>query len=195
VGGWSRTVRATDFKFKWDRSIEPNSFLDFAYVRKVEFYGGDNDAVCCHGRVTLVPSDVHVIDSVVECPDGRTVATFADIAKAHRQLNLKDRVEWFRGSCKKFSGIQSGSVRVKVRQKHLVEDSIEAVMSFSRAGLRKGWILEREAELGELLFKEWYNTIIAQVFSSDTGLWQVCEMDRHRMEINALSGEQLCFFR
>ena len=94
--GWERTIRATDFKFKWERSDESGGGLkssgssldNISYVRKIEFLGGDisNEGVfCAAGRVTLIPYDSSAVDSVVECvKTGRTIASFSDLERAQK---------------------------------------------------------------------------------------------------------------
>ena len=196
--GWERTIRATDFKFKWERSDESGGGLkssgssldNISYVRKIEFLGGDisNEGVfCAAGRVTLIPYDSSAVDSVVECvKTGRTIASFSDLERAQK-MNLHHKIEWFQGTCARFCSVTDGQVRIHVRQKHLLEDSVNVVMSLSREDLGKAWMPERERELGVLKLSEWYKTIVQEMFQSDAGLWQKC-LDETRMEVNPLGG-------
>ena len=196
--GWERTIRATDFKFKWERSYESGGGLkssgssldNISYVRKIEFLGGDisNEGVfCAAGRVTLIPYDSSAVDSVVECvKTGRTIASFSDLERAQK-MNLHHKIEWFQDTCARFCSVTEGQVRIHVRQKHLLEDSVNVVMSLSREDLGKAWMPERERELGVLKLSEWYKTIVQEMFQSDAGLWQKC-LDETRMEVNPLGG-------
>lgn len=195
--GWQRTIRATDFKLRWERSSENitcksnnNWSFDIAYARKVEFLGSDRGGGC-PGQVTLVPFDISAVDSVLECSNGRTVVSYSDIDNAQK-LNLEGKTEWFRDALARYCGETGGrTVRVSVRQKHMLEDSLEAVMALSRAEMRRAWALERERELGELTKREWYKSVIEQLFMVDAGLWQKCSADETRMEINILGGEHV----
>lgn len=102
--GWERTIRATDFKFRWERSksesgsLKSSSSLDEIsyYVRKVEFTGGDmnNEGVFCAGRVTFIPYDSSAMDSVVECvKTGRTIVSFSDLERAQK-MSLHQKIKW-----------------------------------------------------------------------------------------------------
>lgn len=136
----------------------------------MDYFGINREGVCT-GRVTLIPADVSVVDSVLKCSNGRTIVGYSDIEKAQK-LDLEEKTKWFHETLQRYCSEVGGQGvrRINLRQKHMVDDSIKAVMSFSQSDLRKEWLLEREKELGQLSSKEWYTTVIGEIFSPDAGL-------------------------
>jgi len=194
--GWEHTIRATDFKTRWQRSDKNDfpkathkSLNNIAYVRKIEFYKEDNDGVC-DGSVSLVASNTSVAGSVVECSNGCAIISFNDIEKAHK-MTSENKFQWFHQACQRLcrTNENEGQARIPISRNHLLADSIETVLSLSQSDLRKVWIIERKEEGDESIpLHEWYESIIEQLFCPDVGLWQNCDMDETRMEINFLSG-------
>jgi hypothetical protein len=180
--GWERAIRATDFKFKWEPSHEPsNDCFNTAYVRKVEFLSMDSGEPRV-GRVSLVTAEDSVSESLVECAYGRTLVSFNDIEKAQK-MNLEGKKQWFYGVCARLSMPNESQVLISVSQNHVLDDSIKAVMSLNQADLRKKWVVARDTEVGEMSLDSWYTTVIDELFSSDSGLWEKCAGDETRFDI------------
>jgi len=176
--GWECTIRATDLKFRWQRSLKPSSCLDIAYVRKVEVVGEEKGL--CTGRLSLVPPEDVVLDSMVVCGDGRTLSSFNDIAIAQK-MDLDSKKCWFNDACDRFCRATDGE-SMYVRQNFFLKDTIDAVMSFSQDDLRKPWTFEGGRE-------KWYESVIEHVFCTEVEMWQKGAMDEKRLEINFYSCE------
>jgi hypothetical protein len=209
-GGWSRTIRVTDLKFQWIRlegsdndtptedsvrnidvdGMQSFDFTKSAYVRQLTFLEG-NDARMRTGKVELVPADQAVVDSRLVVHN-RTLLSYADIAEVQGKP-LEEKTAWFENICTQLtSAWEDGHIKLVVRRKHLLLDSVDAVMSLGRDDLRKRWRIEF---LGEPAIdaggvaREWFQLVTEQIFDADSGLWLSSANNQMCCTINPSSGK------
>jgi hypothetical protein len=196
--GWTRTIRASDMKFQWVRmddkgDIDTNTRFDSeksAYVRKLDFREG-LDARVRDGILTFVPAADAFVDSRVKNDAGEVVVTYAEIAEAQVK-DFQEKVNWFQNKCTSALGVEwnEGHMRMNVRRDHLLEDSVDAVMSLSRKDMRKLWRFEFIGEAGidaGGLAREWFQLVTDEIFDPDMGFWQSSETNQMCMQINPAS--------
>jgi hypothetical protein len=87
---------------------------------------------------------------------------------------------------------ESGRVKIVVRRDHLLSDSVRAVLSLSRADMRKRWRMEFSGEpaidSGGVM-REWVQLVTDQMFNPDIGLWLPSVNNQVCMLINPASGK------
>jgi len=227
--GWTRTIRATDLKFQWVRldggdgstdqasssanilkdevekvDIEGMGRFDFkrsAYVRKISFLEG-NDARMRTGKVELVPANEAVVDSRLVVKN-KTLLSYADIAAVQGKA-LEEKTAWFQNICTTLtSAWEDGHIKMVVRRRHLLLDSVDAIMSLGRDDLRKRWRIEFLGEPGidaGGVTREWFQLVTKQIFDPDFGLWLSSVNNQMCVNINPASGiscpdDHLIYFR
>jgi len=204
-GGWSRTIRVSDLKFQWVRldakderdeqqenKVDMNEAFDFrkaAYVRKITYLEG-NDARMRTGTVELVPASEAVVDSKLVVHN-RTLLSYADISAAQSK-SLEEKTQWFQKLCSQLTPAwEDGHIKLVVRRKHLLLDSVDAVMSLGRDDIRKRWRIEF---LGEPAIdaggvaREWFQLVTEQIYDPDFGLWLSSVNNQACVNINPASG-------
>jgi len=211
TGGWCRTIRVTDLKFQWvrvnkDDNVDISAMEDFdfersAYVRKITFLEG-NDARMRTGVVELVPAKDAVVDSRLVVQN-RTLISYADIA-AVQGKSLDDKTQWFQNICSQITGAwEDGHIKIVVRRKYLLLDSVDAIMSLGREDIRKRWRIEFLGEEGidaGGVTREWFQLVTEHIFDPDFGLWLSSNNNQMCMVINASSSiscpdDHLVYFR
>lgn len=204
--GWSRTIRVSDMKFQWIRmdneeadeklgaaidveSMERFDFKKSAYVRKITYLEG-NDARMRTGRVSLVPANEAVVDSKLVVQN-RTLLSYADIAE-QQEKPLEEKSSWFQNICSQLTAAwEDGRIKVVVRRKYLLHDSVDAIMSLSREDMRKRWRVEFLGEPGidaGGVSREWFELVTEQVFDPAFGLFISSMNNQMSVEINPASG-------
>lgn len=191
-GGWQRKCHAIDTKFRWERSDDGrktnqddvvNELCDSAYVRKIDFFGVDNTPLRA-GAVTLVKYSEGSVESMVRTSsDGKVVVRYCDIASAQR-MKFEDKIHWFHDICANLDE-DGRKVKIDIRYKHFLEDSIEAILSIRQKDLTREWNFELRDGLGEIKLDDWYARVIREVFDPNSGLWQ--KSSDGRAEIHAFS--------
>ena len=117
--------------------MENVDFSRFAFIRKLSFLEG-NDARMRSGRLSLVPAKEAVVDSRLVVRNG-TLLSYADIAE-HQGKALEEKTIWFHNICSQLSSAcGDGHIKIVVRRKFLLLDSVDCVMSLGREDLRKRW--------------------------------------------------------
>ncbi|KAL7581784.1 hypothetical protein ACA910_022316 [Epithemia clementina (nom. ined.)] len=215
--GWRRIIRVTDMKFQWVRlenkedepenggvdvaGMETFDFGHSAYVRKLTFLEG-NDARMRSGRVSLIPAKEAVVDSRLVVRN-RTLLSYADIAEQQGK-GLEEKTAWLQNICLQLtSAWEDGHIKIAVRRKYLLLDSVDCVMSLGRDDLRKRWRIEF---LGEPAIdaggvsREWFQLVTEQVFDPAFGLFVSSVNNQMAMSINPASGiscpdDHLVYFR
>jgi len=228
TGGWCRTIRVTDLKFQWvrvngkqesngDSSTPKGDFnsstildvgdmdkFDFkksAYCRKLMFFEG-NDARMRTGTVELVPAKDAVVDSKL-IESNRSLVSYADIASVQGKP-LEEKTQWFQNICSQITGAwENGHIKVSIRRKYLLLDSVDAIMSLSREDLRKRWRFEFLGEPGidsGGVTREWFQLVTEQIFDPAFGLWKCSTNNQACVTINPSSSvscpdDHLVYFR
>jgi len=210
--GWRRIIRVTDMKFQWVRlenndgeaDLAKSDEFDFsrsAYIRKLTFLEG-NDARMRAGRVSLIPAKDAVVDSRLVVHN-RTLLSYVDIAEQQGK-GLEEKTTWMQNICAQLtSAWEDGHIKLAVRRKYLLLDSVDCVMSLGREDLRKRWRIEF---LGEPAIdaggvsREWFQLVTEQMFDPDFGLFVSSANNQMAMNINASSGiscpeDHLLYFR
>ena len=211
--GWARTIRVTDMKFQWVRmneegEIDLKSVSRFdvkhsAYTRRLTFLEG-NDPRMRTGMLNFIMANELSVDSSVH-RDGKEVVGYSEIAAAHQRGSYDEKAEWFQEICRERLRVKwnDGHLRLLVRRKHLLHDSIEAVMSLSRTDLSKIWRFEFMGEVGidaGGLAREWFQLVTEEIFNPDMGLWLPSATNQMAMRINPASeiscpDDHLIYFR
>jgi hypothetical protein len=200
--GWTRTIRVSDMMFQWvrmddkgdvDTSTEFNTEKS-AYVRKLDFRSG-GDALLRDADISFVPASQAFVDSKVRGNNGEVLVTYSEIADAQVK-DFEDKARWFQEKCHGLSvEWNEGHMRINVRREHLLEDSVDAVMSLSRRDMRKLWRFEFIGEAGidaGGLAREWFQLVTEEIFDPDMGLWKSSEANQMMMTINPASGTCFC---
>ena len=199
--GWSRTVRLTDQKFQWVR-MDENGGIDeshlqasrfdpekSAFCRKIQFVEGTDPRIR-DGILELVPAHASACESKVRDERGEAVVTYAHIAEAQVRT-FEEKVLWFTEKCNALAvDWNEGHMRINVRREHLLEDSVDAVMSLSRRDMRKLWRFEFIGEEGldaGGLKREWFQLVTSEIFDPDMGFWLPSETNQMCMAINPAS--------
>ena len=185
-------------KFQWVRvdgrgNIELSTRFNVeksAYVRKLEFRPGD-DPRHRTGILSLVPASDAVVDSRIKSADNRDLVTYSDIANAQVKT-FEEKAIWFQETCAQLC-VQwnDGHMRMNVRRRFLLRDSVDAIMSLSRKDLHKLWRFEFVSEMGVDaggLAKEWFQLVTEKIFDPNLGLWQSSSANQMCMEVNQASG-------
>ena len=199
--GWSRTVRLSDQKFQWVRMDEHGgidaSHLQAgrfdpeksAFCRRLQFVEG-SDVRIRDGILELVPAHEAACESKVRNEQGEPVVTYTDIAEAQVRT-FDEKVLWFTDKCNALAvDWNEGHMRINVRREHLLEDSVDAVMSLSRRDMRKLWRFEFIGEDGldaGGLKREWFHLVTSEIFDPDMGFWLPSETNQMCMTINPAS--------
>jgi hypothetical protein len=199
--GWTRTIRVSDMKFQWVR-MDDKGDVDTttrfhaeksAYVRKLDFRNGSDKRVR-DAVLTLVPATEAFVDSRVKGNNGEVLVTYAEIADAQVK-SFEDKAKWFQ---EKSIGLRvqwnKGHMRINVRRRFLLEDSVDAVMSLSPRDLRKMWVFQFVGEMGidaGGLAREWFQLVTEKIFDPDLGLWQSSETNQMMMTINPASSKSI----
>jgi hypothetical protein len=207
-GGWCRTIRVNDLKFQWVRTtskkgeddedgggkaLDDMQTFDFskaAYVRKIQWLEG-NDARMRTGKITLVPAQEAVVESKL-MHHGKTILSYVDIAN-YQTKPLDVKSNWFYGTvCNQLTAPwEEGHVKIVVRRRHLLSDSVDAVMSLGREDMRKRWRIEFLGEPGidaGGVTREWFQLVTEFIFDPDFGLWLSSVNNQMCMTINPASG-------
>ena len=201
--GWTRTVRVTDMNLQWIRMDEYGGIDDLrnarfdteksAYVRKLVFREGSDPRIR-DGVTSLVPAYEAVVDSKLLNEKGETIVDYPEIADAQAG-NFEDKAIWFQSKCTQLAvEWNEGHMRINVRREHLLEDSVDAVMSLNRKDLRKMWRFEFIGEAGidaGGLAREWFHLVSKEIFDPDMGFWCSSDTNQMLMEINPASSTSL----
>jgi len=195
--GWQRTIRVSDMKFQWVRvdgrgDVELSTRFNVeksAYVRKLEFRPGDDPRIRT-GILSLVPASDAVVDSRIKSADNRDLVTYSDIANAQVKT-FEEKAIWFQETCAQLC-VQwnDGHMRMNVRRRFLLRDSVDAIMSLSRKDLHKLWRFEFVSEMGVDaggLAREWFQLVTEKIFDPNLGLWQSSSANQMCMEVNPAS--------
>jgi len=159
--GWTRTIRLTDLKFQWiyQAADAPGtlSWGQSAYCRKLTYMEG-NDPRMRTGNLDLVAaSEVCSESSLWHLR--KTLISYATVADFQTR-SWDEKLSWFQGICSELTAPwDSGRIRFVVRRGNLLADSVNAVMSLSRADMRKRWrieILNEPAIDSGGVMREWY---------------------------------------
>jgi hypothetical protein len=206
--GWRRTIRVSDMKFQWVRldkeekvddataghaidvaSMGKFDFNKSAYVRKITYLEG-NDARMRTGRVHLLPAAEAVVDSRL-LVQNRTLISYADIAE-QQEKPLEEKSAWFHNICNQLTAAwEDGRIKIAIRRKYLLHDSVDAVMSLSREDMRKRWRIEFLGEPGidaGGVSREWFELVTEQIFDPAFGLFLSSVNNQMSVEINPASG-------
>lgn len=197
--GWTRTIRVSDMMFQWVRmdnkgDVDTNTEFNTeksAYVRKLD-YRSSGDALLRDAEISFVPASEAFVDSKVRGNNGDVLVTYSEIADAQVK-DFEDKARWFQEKCHGLSvEWNEGHMRINVRRDHLLEDSVDAVMSLSRRDMRKLWRFEFIGEAGidaGGLAREWFQLVTTEIFDPDMGLWKSSEANQMMMTINPASGK------
>ena len=199
--GWHRTIRMSDLKFQWvrtDNNDDKNSSKNsnsssitakLALCRQLVLLEG-NDKRMRTGSVQLVPANQAVAESeLVHC--NRTMVSYATISHIQAQ-SFERKTEWFQTLCQDLiAPWDNGRIKIVVRREHLLEDSVQAIMSLGRADMLRKWRLnfygEPAIDSGGVM-REWFQLVTKQIFDPDLGLWLSSINNQICMTVNPGSG-------
>ncbi len=162
-----------------------------AYVRKMTYLEG-NDARMRTGTLEWIPAQEAVVESRLVVQN-RTLFSYADVANEMQPgKTLEEKTNWFQNICVQLtSPWDDGHIKIAVRRRHLLLDSVDAIMSLSREDLRKRWRIEFLGEMGidaGGVTREWFQLVTEQLFDPDFGLWLSSSHNQMCMTINPASG-------
>ena len=171
-------------------AMEKFDFKRSAYVRSLTYLEG-NDARMRTGTIELVPAKDAVVDSKLVVHN-RTLVSYADIA-AVQGKSLEEKTQWFHSICNQLTGAwEDGHVKIAIRRKHLLLDSVDAIMSLGRDDLRKRWRFEFLGEPGidsGGVTREWFQLVTEQIMDPAFGLWKSSVNNQACVTINPSSGK------
>lgn len=143
--GWCRTIRLSDLKFQWVYQAQADTPHKFslgqaAFCRKLTFLEG-NDPRMRTGNLELVPASEVCSESTI-WHHRKTLLSYATVADIQTK-SWEEKVNWFQGICAQLTAPwESGRIRLVIRRDHMLADSVNAIMSLSRADMRKRWRIE-----------------------------------------------------
>ncbi len=193
VDGWVRTLQVSDMKFQWVRvkkstpevvkeSSKRKKINQLAYITRISNIGD----------LEFRPAQFGLVDSSVISPHtGRTIATCTDLISIQSK-SFGDKIDLFYDLCKKVGNHSkmSPKICIQIRREHLLQDSLEAVMSLNRVELKHIWRFQFLGEEGVDaggLKREWFHLISEMLLDPDTGLWKCCGGNQMSMQINPSS--------
>jgi len=209
TAGWTRTVRASDMKLQWVRlnkdggidqnfaassssSLSSNPYEDHfdieksAYVRKLVFVNGTNPNKP-QGHLSLVPASQAVVESSVRNEKNQVIIDYSEIANV-QSLSYNEKSEWFKEKCKQLAVERDSThLQVTVRRDHLLEDSMDAILSLDQRDLRKEWRIsfmgEEGLDVGGLT-RDWFQCLGKILFENDMGFWRTSEHNQMQLDID-----------
>lgn len=174
-------------------AMDKFDFRRSAYVRKLTYLEG-NDARMRTGTTELVPAKDAVVDSKLVVHN-RTLVSYADIA-AVQGKSLEEKTLWFHNICNQLTGAwEDGHIKIAVRRKYLLMDSVDSIMSLGRDDLRKRWRFEFLGEPGidsGGVTREWFQLVTEQIMDPAFGLWKSSVNNQACVTINPSSGKSAC---
>ena len=177
-------------------AMDKFDFKRSAYVRKLIYLEG-NDARMRTGTTELVPAKDAVVDSKLVVHN-RTLVSYADIA-AVQGKSLEEKTLWFHNICNQLTGAwEDGHIKIAIRRKYLLLDSVDAIMSLGRDDLRKRWRFEFLGEPGidsGGVTREWFQLVTEQIMDPAFGLWKSSVNNQACVTINPSSGKPLSLRR
>jgi len=209
-------IRVTDYKFTWVRTINNNNDdtaevdtrtrfdrKTSAYCRNLSLLQG-NDPRMRAGKVAIVPANQYAVGSQVYNDQGQQIVSYVDFSTLEGGT-YEQKCQWFYSKCTQLKPTWEGGghVCIKVRRNHLLEDSMQAVMSLGRSDLRKIWRFDFLGEPGKDaggLAREWFTIITQRLMDADFGLWLSSAANQACMRINPASEiscpeDHLIYFR
>ncbi len=214
---WSRMIRLDDYQFTWVRTLDDNQdetakAVDTqtrfdrhtsAYCRRIQFLQG-NDPRMRTGKLSLIPASHFAVESQVFNDEGMQIVSHTDFTMTST-FTYEQKCKWFYSKCDalKPTWEDGGHVCIKIRRQHLLEDSMNSVMSLGRPDLRKIWRFEFLKEQGKDaggLAREWFTLITQRLMDADFGLWLSSVTNQACMTINPASEiscpeDHLIYFR
>jgi len=208
--GWVRTIRITDMKFQWIRTeqgdIDHNQRFQIdksAYVKKLKFLRG-NDERLRTGELKLVPASKASTPSSLTINEDDTTSPNTSSSNSSKEIlsypqiilmqskTFDNKSKWIQGICKNQLEYpwNKGHMRICVRRSHLLEDSMNAILSLSNDDMRKIWRFEFMGEIGVDaggLAREWFHLITSQLMDADNGLFISSSHNQMCMTINPTS--------
>jgi len=203
---WMRPLRLSDMKFIWipvdhdDCVLESVDRFDIkrsAFVRKLEAPIDISSNTICKVLSFIPASEASMSSNICIGEDednGRCQEIFSarDIAVA-TNFNFQDKVAWFRRACSILRvDFFRGHVKIQIRRRHLLQDSINAVMSLDHNDLRKVWrfsFIEEDAIDAGGVSREWFESVSKAMFDPSFGLWTSTTLHQNKMQINPSSGQ------
>ena len=193
--GTTTTTSSAEWIDQSRRLLDVNAMNDFhfsksAYGRHLTLLKG-NDARLRTGILSWVPAKDATVDSKLVLHQ-KVLLSYADIATI-QQKPFADKLVWFEQSLSKLLLIpwEDGHVKMFLRRTHLLQDSVDAVMSLSRTQLRQRWRLEfanEPAVDAGGVTREWFQLITQQLFDANFGLWMPSANNQACCTINPVSG-------
>jgi hypothetical protein len=180
-GGWIRRLRPWDGKWEWvrnDNNDDENNSQ--AYCRRLQLLQS-KDSRLPTGTLCLVPVEESLAESILEQEDSH-----ANTISSVQTQPLEEKTEWFRSFCQQVSAIHvNKSIKIVVRREHLLEDSVQAVLSLSPEQLQQPWkfefVHEPAVDSGGVT-REWFQLVSEELFDVDNGLW-VMTGTEHQMSV------------
>mmetsp|Transcript_27589 Transcript_27589/g.58306 ORF Transcript_27589/g.58306 Transcript_27589/m.58306 type:complete len:391 (+) Transcript_27589:296-1468(+) len=205
-------------KFQWIRLDEKGSVGEChqfdtersAYALKLDCHDENDRMSSSERKLSLVSLERVAVDSTIKNSSGQELVSYSDIALAQLK-SYNDKRRWFQDTCSQLSLESDGRVgcmRLNICREHVLEDSMEAVMSLSRKDFRKVFRIDFIGEPGlgdgpdhsyHANLMEWFESVTEKVFS-DVGLWHTNATNPMRLQINPESGktrpeDHLIYFR
>lgn len=141
--GWCRTIRLSDLKFQWvyqADTVQKHSVSRAAFCRKLTFMEG-NDPRMRTGTLDLVPASEVCSESTL-WHHGKTLLSYATVADIQTR-SWDEKLTWFQEICAELTAPwDSGRIKMVIRRDQMLADSVRAIMSLSRADMRKRWRIE-----------------------------------------------------
>lgn len=221
--GWTRAACDRDRKFQWiystndvviEEQDENKPKIQSAFCRSLLLEAG-KDSRLPTGTISLVPVEEALAEAQFSIVKNDNVAShksteFAttissrDVADIQAK-SLEEKSDWFRTTvCSGIAGSwEEGNIKIVVRRQHLLEDSINAVMSLGQNQMRQTWRFEFVQEPGVDsggLTREWFQLVSEQLFDPASGLWVSSSINQMCVGINpdsanACTGDHLVRYR
>ena len=192
VDGWVRTLQVSDMKFQWLRVKKNTTEAKESSVKKKINQLAYITRISDIGELEFRPAQFGLVDSSVVSPHtGRTLVSCTDLVSIQSE-SFGDKVDTFYNLCKRIGnhGKMSPKICIQVRREHLLQDSLEAIMSLDTLELKHVWRFQFLGEEGVDaggLKREWFQLISEMLLDPDTGLWKCCGGNQMSLQINQSS--------
>jgi hypothetical protein len=195
--GWTRILQVgfNDRIFRWvrvsgtTRKINIPEVEDFhpfrsAFLRRIQPPPQESDAARTSKKkgafLKLVPAVGSMMpSSITDATSATKIASYADILSMQNNSNMKKKREWFQDLCLRSFQDGERECRIRIRRSHLLEDSVEAILSLSdRSELHMTWKAEFVREAGAesssgTATREWFELLLGELLDPvSSGLWQ-----------------------
>ena len=201
--GWTRATIIPQLSTKWVRTNAPGTtnesridISSYAFLRNLQIKDWESPFML-EGTISLLCASATRNNRASQCRVGQFLIHNVDIATA-RNMTYSQKLTWFRSQCSKLCDINSSSqsLWISIDRDKLVPDTLNTMMSLSRADMLNTWRVTLDGNTTTESIeatKDWFDSITAKLLHPEFGLFQYSSSNNMRIQINPYSGKFYCF--